>query len=147
MPMSLTPLSIGTDTPLPESAAGTPGSAAMAADSFHTHPTISWRGNVTLDASGLSTVTFGRTFNAEPPVFLTAVNPSGRPVQLEIVSYTQSPPGTWTGVNIRGYRSQILPSLSGIVLVGPLVTALSNFDPLGGSAAGVKACVVALMPS
>jgi len=146
MPLSMPPVAIGNNLPLQETTVGDVGAAAAAADSMHVHPSISWRGNVTLDAAGLSTVMFGRTFAAEPPVFLTAINPSGRPVTLEIVSYVQSG-GLWTGVNIKGYRTQILPTLSGIIIIGPLISALSNFDVFGGSAASVRACVIALVPS
>jgi len=145
--LAMPPVPLGNNIPPQESAAGAVGSADSAAVANHSHPTISWRTNVTLDGSGMSAVNFGRTFAAKPPVFLTAINPAGRPVMLEIVSYIESPPGTYTGVNIRGYRSQLLPALSGILLLGPLLTALGNFDIFGGSAASVEVCLIALVPS
>lgn len=46
-----------------------------------------------------------------------------------------------------GLTSAILPSLSGIGLLTGLITALSNLNVFGGSAAGAQFCCIALQPS
>lgn len=147
------PLPFGSDsTPLsdampnPEATAGTPGVDPAAARGTHVHPRLTSSTRVTLDANGLATVMFTRTFIAKPAIVLTPANPTGRPVQVEEVSLIQSG-GLYVGINIHGYRNQLLPSLSGILLIGPLITAISAFDVLGGSAAGVEVSVVAIQAS
>lgn len=139
-------LTIAPVTPPQESTAGAPGAAGMASDSSHTHPSISSRHRVALNSSSVATVTYARKFSTKPVIVLTAINPSGRPVQLEVTSDIMTG-ADYTGCTIKGYRSQLLPGLSGILLIGPLISALSAFDVLGGSAANVEVSVVAFMPS
>lgn len=112
----------------------------------HQHPRLTSSTRVALDASGNATVTYTRTFATKPAITLTAINPSGRAVTLEITNDVVVG-GVYTGCVIKGYRSQLLPSLSGILLIGPLLTALGNFDILGGSAAGVEVNVIAIQAS
>lgn len=112
----------------------------------HKHPRLTSAGRVTLGADGTAAVTYTRSFTASPSIVLTAINPTGRAVQLEIVSDTKTG-ALFTGCVVKGYRSQLLPSLGGIVLIGPLLTALGNFDVLGGSASGVEVSVIALEKS
>jgi hypothetical protein len=146
MPVFMPPVLIGTGTPLPESTAGVAGAAATAADSAHAHPRLSSSSNVVLDGSGLATVTFTRIFPSEPVIALCPVNPAGQQVVLEVVTFIQTG-AVYTGCTIKGRRAQLLPALSGIILIGPLITALSGFDPNAGAASGVKVCCIALMPS
>lgn len=72
------------------------------------------------------------------------INPSGRSVQVEVVSDTVVG-GLYVGCVIRGYRSQSLPALT--LLLTSVVSALSGFDVLGASASGVEVSVVAVQVS
>lgn len=131
--------------PKPETnASGVAGTDTKVPKADHQHPPVRSATVVTLNASGTAVVTYTRSFDSPPCFVPVAINPSGRPVQVEVVSDIQDANGKYIGANIRGYRSQLLPSLSGIVLLGNLITAIGNFDVLGGSAAGVQIRFVAL---
>lgn len=84
------------------------------------------KGQATLNASGLATITFDPPLASEPRIVAQAINGAGDPVFLETESKTQSG-GVWVSAVIRGYRIQPLPTLSGILLVSGLVSALTGF--------------------
>lgn len=128
--------------PQPETS-GAAGADQKAARGTHSHPRLTSSTRITLDGSGLATVTYTRSFAAKPAIVLTAINPSGRQVQLEVISDIQVG-GLYTGCTLKGSRAALLPTLS--VLLTEL-TKLSGFDVLGGSAAGVEVSVVAIQPS
>lgn len=65
---------------------------------------------------------------------------------LEVVSDVMTG-ALYTGCTIKGSRAQLLPALTSIILIGPLISALQNFDVLGGSASGVEVSVIAIQPS
>lgn len=132
--------------PMSEAVAPKSGNQPKASRIDHQHPRLTSSTRVQLTANGTAAVTYTRAFAAKPAIVLTAINPSGRQVVLEVISDTLVD-GAYTGCVIKGYRSQMLPSLSGILLIGPLITALSGFDVLGGSAAGVEVSVIAIQPS
>ncbi len=132
--------------PAAEATTPAPGSTAKASRDSHQHPRLTSASRVTLDAGSQAVITYTRTFATKPCIVLTAINPSGRQIQLEVVSDTQVG-GVYTGCVIKGSRSQVLPNLGGIALLTGLITALQNFDVLGGSAAGVEVSVVALQAS
>lgn len=132
--------------PVPEAVVPVPGQMGKSSRADHKHPRLTSAGRVVLAADGTATVTYSRSFTTKPAINLTAINPTGRAVQLEVVSDTKTG-ALFTGCVVKGYRSQLLPSLGGIVLLGPLLTALGNFDVLGGSAAGVEVSVIALEAS
>lgn len=141
---------------VPKSEQGTakPGTAGKASRMDHTHPTISWRGRVTLAADGTSPVTYGRTFSAAPVIQLTAINPSGGTVTLEVITDTIVD-GLYVGCTVKGSRAQPLPvmaQVSGLLTavitgVNGLVTALTGFNVFGGNAAGVVVNVLVIEPS
>lgn len=122
----------------------------------HAHPRLSSASIVTLDASSLATVTFTRSFAAEPCAVFAAVNTGGtsQPLVVEVVSWVKTG-ANFTGANIKGYRGQQLPlisQVSGILTavvtgVNGLVTALTGFNVFGGSAANARVSCVFLMPS
>lgn len=145
MPAASYPIPLATAIP-PAESAGAVGAVAAAAKEDHSHPRLTSATIVALDGGGVATVPFTRTFTARPVIGLAAINPVGRVVALEVTGYTMAGP-LFTGCTIRGVRQQLLPALSGILLIGPLIGALSNFDIFGGSAAGIEVCVIALMPS
>lgn len=137
---------IAKTVPKSETVGGAAGAMNAASAADHQHPRLTSVHRVVLAANGTATVAYTRTFDKKPGIVLTAINPTGRVVALEVVTDTGAD-GAWTGCTIRGVRSQVLPSLSGILLIGPLLTALGNFDIFGGSAAGVDVSVVAVQQS
>jgi hypothetical protein len=136
--MSATPLS--DMTPTSEAVAGAVGNSVMAARADHAHARLTSSTRVTLDASGLATVTYTRTFTAPPVLSCLAINPTGRPVTVEQVSDLKTG-ALWTGCTIHGYRAQNLPA------VITLLSGLINYDVFGASAAGVDVNVIAIQPS
>lgn len=140
------PINLADMQPSPEANSASPGNQNLAARPDHVHPRITSAQRVTIGADGTAVVTYSRDFSAKPAITLAALNPSGRAVSLEVVSDTLVG-GKYVGCVVKGYRSQLLPSLSGILLIGPLLTALGNFDVLGGSAVGVEVNVIAVQAS
>lgn len=120
------------------------GSAEKASRNDHVHPRLTSASRVTLDANSTAVVTYTRSFVKAPCVVPTPLNPSGRPVIVEIISDTMTG-GVYTGCVLRGSRSQALPTISG--LLAAVTTALSNFDPFAASASGVEVSVVAIQQS
>jgi len=107
----------------------------------HRHPRLTSVSKVTLDGSGLATVTFTRSFAAEPGVVLTAIAPGGsQPVAMQVDSWITT--GTdYTGCVVKGYRMRPLPA------VLALLSALLNYDVCAGSASGVGVSVIAVQVS
>lgn len=149
---SATPLSNA--IPMGEATAATAGASEAASRGDHQHPRLTSSTRVQLDASGNATVTYTRSFAAKPAIVLTAINPSGAQVVLEVISDTMTG-GVYTGCVIKGSRARPLPTLNAVsglltaVITGvnDLVTALTGFNIFGGSAAGVEVSVVAIQPS
>lgn len=123
----------------------------------HQHPRLTSTTTCVLDASGLATVPFTRTFNQQPGVVMTEVNSSSnQPLILVVQSFVQSN-GVYTGAIVKGFRSQPLPSqsqlsvaslLTGVVTsLNGLASSLTGFNVFGGSAAGSQVSVVAIMRS
>lgn len=143
-------LALKTEVPAPANVApkGEARSAATGAQSMkyaledHQHPRLTSATIVTLDGTNTATVTFTRTFAAEPSIDLTPIAPGGtQPVILQVDSWIQDGGGLYTGCVIRGYRMNTLPaSLT-------LLTALVNFSVSSGSASGVRVSVIALQNS
>lgn len=127
--------------PLSEATTATGGALTMASAADHQHPRLSSSSRATLDGSGLATVTYTRSFSAKPAITLTAINPSGRPVLLEVQSDVTDGGGNYIGCVVHGYRNQNLPA------VLTLLSALINFDVFGASAAGVEVNVIAIQAS
>lgn len=139
---------LANDPPVSEANAPAVGIAGMAAREDHKHPRLSSATQSTLNASSEAVLTFTRVFSAMPVVTcLLYENADAQPVVFKVKSWTQDGQGNYTGCTVKGYRASILPALSGILLVGPLISALANFNVFGGSAAGAQFCCLALMPS
>lgn len=132
---------IATTMPAPEALKPSAGKSADASASDHQHAAQGGAKYVTLDASSLGAVPFSIVFDERPVVQAEAIVPPGaRPVKVEVQSFTTNAAGKFTGCVIRGYRTQPLPVLSG--LLAAVIGALSSFDVFGGSAAGVTATVL-----
>lgn len=140
------PLTVALATMLPsaESKEAAPGRAEQASRADHTHPRLTSASNHTLGADGTVEVTFTRTFDREPVIAclsLASMDP--------VPDFTATPIKTgdvWTGARIYGERKRALPLLTGILVVGPLITALSGFKPWE-PAAGARVSVIALQAS
>lgn len=137
---------LGDQAPVPEARLAAAGAGVKASRNDHQHPRLTSSTRVTLGGDGTATVTYTRSFSSKPAISLTAINPSGRQVMLEVVNDIQVG-ADYTGCVIKGSRAQLLPALTSIVLIGPLISALQNFDVLGGSASGVEVSVIAIQPS
>lgn len=154
MEVSTPSISLASTVPMTEVTAGAAGSSSQASDAGHQHPRITSSTRVQLDALGNATVTYTRSFATKPAISLTAINPSGAQVVLEVVSDTMVG-GVYTGCVIKGSRARALPTLNPVaglltaVITGvnDLAAALTGFNVFGGSASGVEVSVIAIMPS
>lgn len=123
------------------------GAMPTASRGDHAHPRLTSATIATLDANGEAIVAFTRSFATMPAVGCLLIEASdSQPIVFKVKSWTQNA-GLYTGCTIKGYRSSVLPTLSGIILIGPLITALANFNVFGGSAAGAQFSCVALQTS
>ncbi len=128
--------------PPAEATTGQIGAAGMYASAAHVHPRLTSVQIATLDANGLATVMFARSFAAQPGVILTPINPVGsQPVMLQVQGWTNDTSGNFIGCSIKGYRTNTLPSTLA------LLSALISFNIAGGSAANVQVSVVAIQSS
>lgn len=134
--------------PTPEATAPAAGSGGMASRDDHKHPRLSSASVSMLNASGEAAMTFSRSFTAMPAVMCLLIEAAdSQPVVFKVKTWTQDAQNNYTGCTIKGSRSSILPALSGILLIGPLISSLANFNVFGGSAAGAQFCCVAIQPS
>jgi hypothetical protein len=113
----------------------------------HIHPRLSSATVGTLDSNARATVMFTRSFATTPCVQCLLVEASdNQPVVFKVESWVMSG-ANYTGCVLRGYRSSVLPALSGILLIGPLISSLANYNVFGGSAANAQFCCLAIQPS
>lgn len=148
MPLVNPTMALSNDLPAPEKTDPVSGSADQGARSDHVHPRPSSATIQSLGTDGVAQVMFTRSFSGLPAVTCLLYEASaGQPVVFKVRDWVQDANGAYVGCNIQGCRSSILPSLSGILLIGPLLTALGNFNVFGGSAAGAQFCCIALQPS
>jgi len=121
------------------------GTAASRDD--HIHPRLSSATVATLDGNARATVTFTRSFATMPCVqCLLVEGADSQPVVFKVESWVMTG-AQYTGCVLRGYRSSVLPALSGILLIGPLISTLANYNVFGGSAANAQFCCLAIQPS
>lgn len=144
--------------PIAEALAASAGSAGAASRSDHQHPRLTSATVGMTDATGKKTVMFTRTFSAQPAVFCELVEAADNgPVSFKIESFLDDTGTAWAagkpygGVVITAYRIRALPTLNlaGIVLIGPLLTALgvlSAFAPFT-NAPNVSFSCIAILPS
>lgn len=134
--------------PAPEAVTPEAGAGSRAARDDHQHPRLTSATVQVLDANGVATVAFTRVFAALPAVTcLLYEATNGQPVVFKVKGWVQDANGNYTGCVVQGVRASLLPTLSGIVLLTGLLTALSNLNVFGGSAAGAQFCCIALQPS
>jgi hypothetical protein len=134
--------------PAPEAVTPEAGAGSRAARDDHQHPRLTSATVQALDASGVATVAFTRSFAALPAVTCLLYEASAaQPVVFKVKGWVQDANGNYTGCTVQGYRASILPALSGIALLTGLVGALANYNVFGGSAAGAQFCCIALQPS
>lgn len=135
-------------SPAPEKVTPAAGEGQRASRDDHVHPRLSSATIGTIGANGEVTLSFSRTFAAMPVLACLPIEMAdNQPVLFKVKSWVQDGNGVYTGCVIKAYRSSILPALSGILLVGPLISALASYNVFGGSAAGVQFCCLAIQPS
>lgn len=128
--------------PQSEATAGASGAAGQASRGDHKHQRLTSATTTTLDANGLATVTFTRSFASQPRIaFAYAESADAEPIILKRVSWVIDGGGNYTGVNIKGYRLRTLPASIA------LLTVLISFSISAGSAAGISVDVIALEQS
>lgn len=125
--------------PMEEGAAGAAGSLGKASRGDHAHKRLTATAPVTLDGTGHDTIRpFSRTFAKEPGITGLPIDDSAAPVpRLKVRRWLKADGSTWTegsadpiaGCVVFGDRARALPALGGILLVGPLITALAGFLP------------------
>lgn len=139
---------LGDQTPSSEGVAAAPGVASLASRVDHKHERLTSATVQTLNAQGEVAIAFTRLFAAKPTVTCTLYEAAdNQPVIFKVKTWTQDGGGNYTGCTIKGYRSSILPSLSGVTLLTGLITALTNFNVFGASAAGAEFSCIALQVS
>lgn len=133
--------------PPSEGVAGSAGTMSTAARGDHAHARLTSATTNTLDSNGSATITFTRSFTVPPAVTCLLVEAgAAQPVIFKVSSWIMTG-ALYTGCVIGGQRASILPSLSGIALLSGIITALSNFNVFGGSAAGAVFSCIAIQPS
>lgn len=148
MPYTPSPTPLATTAPVSESTIPVIGSVEAAARSDHQHPRLTSTTMVTLDANNEAVVTFTRTFSKKPGLAITfEESVDGMPISFKVKTWATDGSGNYTGCVIKGYRATLLPTLSGIILIGPLISALSNLNIFGGSAQGISVSVIAVQQS
>jgi len=125
----------------------------------HQHPRLTSTTYATLDAAGLATVAFTRTFANKPGVVMTETDAAGKqPLVTSVQSWLQDADGRYTGCVIKGQRAQFLPTINPlagtiVVLTGVIsgtngvIAQITNYNVFGGSAAGASVSVVAIARS
>lgn len=148
MKISTNPMMLLSDSPpMGEAGVAAAGTANQAPRYDHRHPRLSSSTNATTNASGEQTVVFTRTFDTMPSVIITAIENSTTPApSFKVKAFQTNAGGKYTGCTIYGSRERALPSLSGILLVGPLITALAGYLP-SEPAANTQFTIVALQAS
>ena len=157
---------ISNSTPLSEATGGNPGATGLVPRADHQHPRQTSTTTQSSTANGLTTVMFTRFFNKEPGatcmVIETAVN---GPTTFTVRKWLRGDGADWVegsdqtveanqikGCVFYAYRHRSLPTLnlSGILLIGPLLTALgviNNFAPYAPLEAGVKFSAIVVASS
>lgn len=159
MPAYVPPALLQLADTAPSSEAKTPTAGMMdtASRADHIHPRLTSAANVTLDSNGLATITFTRTFTAEPVLVFGSIGNGTGPIpdfRGELIQTN----GVYTGVTIYGQRARSLPTItplnSGLITLlsslisalNPILAQLSNFAPYE-AAAGARVSVTAIQAS
>lgn len=139
--------------PMEEGTAGAAGAQAKASRGDHSHKRLTSTATGNLDGSAQATIMFTRTFSKKPAVTALAVEDNANPVpRFKVRRWLKADGQPWTagepygGCVIYGDRARALPTLSGILLIGPLITALAGFLPYE-AAAGAEYSIIALEAS
>lgn len=144
--------------PMSEAKTAAAGSAQTAPRADHQHARLTSATTHTTDANGKRTVMFTRTFTSQPVVMCDQVEAADNgPVTFKTESFLDDTGQPWAagkpygGAIVYGYRTRDMPTLNlgGIVLIGPLLTALgvlSGYRPYV-AAANVGFSCLAIMQS
>lgn len=148
--------SVATTTPLPEATQPAAGSQALGVSSAgHQHPRLTSTTYGTIGVTGTTTITFTRSFASQPGVVMTEVGGSGaQPAVFKVDSWIQTS-GAYIGCVVRGWRAQVMPTLTPVnglltaVITGinTLAAALSQFNVFAAPATGTVFSCVAIQRS
>lgn len=114
---------------------GQVGAQVRYAREDHTHPRITRAGTVVTDAGGNWSITWATSLTAIPVVVTIPVDAGSQPVMCSVSTRTMA------GATGKCFRSQLLPSTI------TLLTALVNYNVLGGAASGVSVQILAIPPT
>lgn len=119
------------------------GAVGMVSRADHVHAARIQRAIAALNASGEVTITFARLFTSKPTVnCLYEEAADNQPIVLKIKGWTQDGSNNYTGVTVKGYRAQTLPS------VLTLLTQLLSFNIFGAAApSGITVHIFAADPT
>lgn len=141
--------------PMEEGTAPAAGALGKASRGDHAHKRLTHAGAITLDGTAHATVMFSRTFSKEPGLTGTPIEDNTSPVpRLKARRWLKADGTTWVdgqgqaiaGAYLYADRARSLPALSGILLVGPLITALAGYLPFE-PAAGARFTLIAVESS
>lgn len=149
-------LPLANTVPSAEAVSPAAGTMDMASRADHKHERLTSAQNVTLDANGMATITFSRTFAAEPVIVFGALGTGTAPVPDFRGEFIKTG-AIYTGLTVYGQRNRSLPTIAplsgGIVLLANLITGLntiltglSGFAPYE-AAAGSRVSVTAIQAS
>lgn len=144
--------------PSSESTGGSAGSdATRYAQLGHSHPRLTSTTAAILGADGTATVTFTRSFSAQPGVVMTEVNATGNQPLVMVVQSFVTVDAKYVGAVIKGYRSNPLPSqnqlsvgalLTGVIgSLNAIASSVSGYNVFGGTTTGAQVSVVAIARS
>lgn len=142
---------MATSIPLAEKTGGAAGAVpGEYSDAAHQHPRLTSATKVTLDASGVATATFTRSFSTEPTVDLTPIMP-GQACLMQVDGWirevmTPTPSGAYVGCVVRGYKVGT-QTLAAVTVLSISVAVGSQVVNLLSPANGVGVSVIALQSS
>ncbi len=120
--MYFEPPQLANSLPSAEGVAAAAGMASVASRVDHVHPRLTSTNIDTLDASGLKTLTFTRSFATEPSAVFTMIEAgTAAPVSFRVQSWVMTG-ANYTGCVVYGQRHRALPA------VLTLLTALVSYE-------------------
>lgn len=136
------------NAPPAEKTSPAPGSGNLASRDDHIHPRLSHATIGVINASNEVTFTFTRTFSSRPVVIPTLIEEAdNQPVVFKVKTYIRDAQNNYTGCVLKAYRSQTLPTMTGLTLLTAVIGLLSNFNVFGGSVSGAEVSCFAIQPS
>lgn len=157
---------ISTSIPMPETTGGNAGDLMKIQGEGHQHPRLTSTTPQLSGANGQTTITFTRGFSKEPGSTFTVIEANTNPVpDFKVMKWLRKDGADWVstadqtvdanqiwGCVVYGQRARANPvlNLGGIVLIGPLLTALgvlSGYAPYAPLETGTKFTAIIIASS